>query len=126
MKPKQLLMALALTAAMSTAAIAEEHKAPPPAPGQEKNMSAENFQERKAKMLKHMSERMAEMQKKQACVQAANDPEALRGCFPNRGGKWGKGEGHGENPGEGKHEGHGPGMMEGPDGPPPSEEHHPK
>ena len=34
---------------------------------------------------------MAEMQKRQACVQAANDHEALKACFPNRG-KWGKGD----------------------------------
>lgn len=43
------------------------------------------FQEHKAEILKRISERLAEVQKRQSCVQAANDRQALVACMPQRG-----------------------------------------
>jgi len=40
------------------------------------------FQEVKPKRLEHIGERIAELQRLQACVQAATNPEALRACRP--------------------------------------------
>ncbi len=42
-----------------------------------------NFEERKARMLKNMDNRIADMQKRQTCVKAAKDPEVMRTCFSN-------------------------------------------
>lgn len=54
-----------------------------------------SFADIKAKALDRIAKRLEEVQKRQACVQAANDKEALKACFPNRG-KFGGGRfGHG-------------------------------
>lgn len=110
MKTKFALMALALMAVTATAAIAED--AAPTAPAAEKaekaaakkaehqKMREENFGERKTKILGHLSERAADIQKKQACVQAAATPDALKGCFPKRAERH-----HGRRGGEGGPEG---------------------
>jgi hypothetical protein len=72
-----------------------------PAAGQ----NAPNFADVKAKALERLSKHLEEVQKRQACVQAANDKEAFKACFPNRG-KFGGGRfGHG---GPGGDEGGGP------------------
>jgi hypothetical protein len=57
-----------------------------------------NFDERKAKIL-------ARIHEKEACVNAATTPEALKACMPHRGehrGQWGKGEGKGGGFGGGR------------------------
>ena len=57
----------------------------------------EHFQEHKQEILRHMNEHLAEVQKRMACVQAANDHEALRACMPERReGHGGMQGGHGE------------------------------
>jgi len=94
MNTKQLLMTVALVTAISTIAMAEE--TPPAAAEGQKHKTAQ-FEERKAKAQQRLSARAAEMQKKQACVQAADNPDALKSCFPNKGkrgehGKSGKNE----------------------------------
>ncbi len=60
--------------------------------------NGQEFQERKANILKRMNEHLAEVQQRIGCVQAANNHEALRACMPERheGGHGGEHEGHGE------------------------------
>lgn len=99
---KMLFAAILLS---SSVAFAEQPAAPaggPGAGGPDPAAMQQNFQERKAQMSAKMSERIAEMQKRKACVDGAANPEALKACFPNRGkfgkhgggdGKWGDGEG---------------------------------
>jgi hypothetical protein len=71
------------------------------APGQ----NAPNFADVKARALERISKHLEEAQKRQTCIQAANDKEAFKACFPNRG-KFGGGRfGHG---GPGGDEGGGP------------------
>jgi hypothetical protein len=55
------------------------------APGGGQAGDGQQFQERKAEILKRISDRLAEIQQRQSCVQAANNPEALRACMPHRG-----------------------------------------
>ncbi len=40
------------------------------------------FSERKKEMLEKIADHIADMQKRQSCVQAAADIEAMRACFP--------------------------------------------
>ena len=49
--------------------------------------NAKYFQERKDKILKHISDRLTKIQQIQSCVQAANDLAALHACKPHRGKK---------------------------------------
>jgi hypothetical protein len=76
---------------------------PPPqasgAPGGEAG-SGQNFQQHKAEITQHISEHIAEAQKRLSCVQAASSHEAMRACMPERGGRGGMG-------GEGGHDDHG-------------------
>jgi hypothetical protein len=51
-----------------------------PADNGKAGKSEENFAERKAKVLERIG-------KREACVEAATTPEAMKACFPNRG-KW--------------------------------------
>jgi len=44
----------------------------------------QQFQQRKAEVLKRIGEHQAELQKVQSCVEAANDGQALRACMPRR------------------------------------------
>ncbi len=120
MKMKYALMALALVSMISTAAVAEdapaqegdrkaaieqkfearkaemgqkleEHKAKAEQRLEEHQAErAEKFAEHKAERLKHMGERIAAMQKRQACVQAAADFKAMKACMPDRMKKHGK------------------------------------
>ncbi|HIJ83165.1 MAG TPA: hypothetical protein HPQ00_03065 [Magnetococcales bacterium] len=45
------------------------------------------FQERKAEILKKVEARLAEIQKRHSCVQAASNPQDLKACRPQGGGK---------------------------------------
>lgn len=119
MQSKKVFTAAALAVLMSSSlAFAEEAAAPAanadkpaataPAPGGAEK-KAENFADRKTKILEHMTKREEEFKKRQACVQAATSGEALKACFPNRG-HWGKKGGKG-----------GPGCKDGDDMPPKEE-----
>ena len=78
---KLLFMAALLT---STAAMAQTR--PPAAPGAAPNAAREqHFAERKAEVLKRIGDHIAELQKRQACVQAASVPGSIKACFPNGG-----------------------------------------
>jgi hypothetical protein len=55
------------------------------APGGGQAGDGQQFQQRKAEILKHISDRLAEIQQRQSCVEAANNHEALRACMPHRG-----------------------------------------
>lgn len=46
--------------------------------------NAKDFQDRKARILQRINERMTKMQQIQSCVQAANDLQALQACKPHR------------------------------------------
>jgi TolA-binding protein len=106
MRVKNLLYAVAFMACLSTPVHAED---PPPAgnaptsPAQEdqsgrQQLREQRFSDRKTEKLKMLGDRIseeqariAEMERKQNCVQAAATPEALEACFPNAG-KYGQGE----------------------------------
>jgi peptidoglycan hydrolase CwlO-like protein len=45
-------------------------------------VNAKDFQDRKTRILQHISDRLTKIQQIQACVQAANDIDALRACKP--------------------------------------------
>lgn len=51
-----------------------------------------NFEQHKAKILERIDQRLAEGQKRRACVAAASDAAALKACMPERkeGGRGGK------------------------------------
>ncbi|MFH1158122.1 MAG: hypothetical protein V1721_04465 [Pseudomonadota bacterium] len=77
---------------VSTPAMAEDFAAPTAPPPNQAAAANEiaagpkmSFEERKAKVLKRMDERIADIQKSQACIQAAETPEALETCFPDTG-----------------------------------------
>ena len=101
MNTKQLLMTAALIATMSTAAMAQgtapaAKMAPSAATTADQDHKAkkeQKFEERKTKILQRLGERADKIQKKQACVQAATTPDALKACFPKMGER---GEKHGE------------------------------
>lgn len=95
MSIKKLLMTLAIVAATSSMAMAEETAPAAAANADKKVQQEQKFEARKAEALKRMDNRSAEMQKKKACVEAAKDHEAMKACFPNRG-KHGKFHGKGE------------------------------
>lgn len=61
----------------------------------------QKFQEKKAQVSAKISERIAEMQKRKACVDGASTPETLKACFPDRG-KFGKRRGGDHEMGEGE------------------------
>jgi hypothetical protein len=84
----------------STTAMAES---PPAADGPEGRPHQEmSFEDMKAHILKRMGER-------RACVEAAQDKEALRACMPHKGkGKGWHRKGEGQEQGEGKGAGEGP------------------
>ncbi|TAL34523.1 MAG: hypothetical protein EPN97_08375 [Alphaproteobacteria bacterium] len=95
----------------STAAFADNSVATPSVspPGQSAGSAppqkAERFEEMKAKALERIQQHLAKLQEKQACVQAATTPEALKICLPKMGehrGKWGNGEGKGGGFGGGR------------------------
>jgi hypothetical protein len=100
----------------STAAMAADGNTPAAAPATDakvatapatagdsdkKVMKEEKFEDRKAKVLEHISKHIAEAQKRQACVEAATNHDALKACMPERKGHGGW---HGKNEGgeEGK------------------------
>lgn len=100
---KKLLFITCLLA--TTAAYAGD--TPPPASAAPAAQSAPgqntpSFSDIKAKALERIGKRLEEVQKRQACIQAANDKEALKACFPNRGfggGRPGRGPGGPGGPG---------------------------
>ena len=93
MNMKQFLMTTALVAVMSTAALANTTTAPA-GKDDKGQQTQQKFDERKAKVLKKMGEHLAKMQEKQACVQTATTPDAMKACFPNRG-EWKERHEHG-------------------------------
>jgi hypothetical protein len=51
------------------------------APGGGQGGAGGEFQTQKAEILKQMNKALADIQKKQSCVQAANDPQAVAACM---------------------------------------------
>jgi hypothetical protein len=47
--------------------------------------SGKDFQDRKARILQHINDRITKMQQILSCVQAAEDIKALRACKPHNG-----------------------------------------
>ena len=81
---KMMIAALAMTLMTAGAARAEEAAGGAgPGPGGGKG-SPEKFQEHKQKILQKIDERIAEGQKRRACVAAASDVEALKAWMPER------------------------------------------
>ncbi|MCC7036073.1 MAG: hypothetical protein IT560_02085 [Alphaproteobacteria bacterium] len=79
---KMMIAALAMTVMTAGAARAEE---PSGGPGPDGGKgSPEKFQEHKQKILQKIDARIAESQKRRACVAAASDVEALKACMPER------------------------------------------
>lgn len=56
--------------------------APPPPQGG--GQGAQHFEAAKARHLEHIAKHIAELQQRQACIQAAQNHEALRACMPAR------------------------------------------
>jgi hypothetical protein len=54
-------------------------------PADDKAEQAKMFSEHKKVMLEKIAEHIADMQKRQSCVQAANDIEAMRACLKRDG-----------------------------------------
>ncbi|HXZ93682.1 MAG TPA: hypothetical protein VEG36_12465 [Burkholderiales bacterium] len=53
------------------------------------------FEEVKQRVEQRIQERIADLQSRLTCVQNAQDPDAMRGCFPQRAGSGaGRGSGH--------------------------------
>ncbi|MDE1901384.1 MAG: hypothetical protein KGI37_07055 [Alphaproteobacteria bacterium] len=95
MKKRALLVAALLAVMGTSAALAQESPdgngapggaPPPPAMGGMNGgmHDGKNFDQRKAEILQHMNEHLADVQKRIACVQAATDHKALRACMPMR------------------------------------------
>lgn len=99
---KKLFLTMALMLSLAAPALAED-AAPVLAPVDKPALTSKEekgprFSERKAATVKMLGDRIseaqariAEMEKKLDCVQAAGTPEALQACFPNAG-KYGSGE----------------------------------
>jgi len=90
MNIKQFLAIAAIITAMTTTAMAENTASAPAGKGN-KAQHELSFEQRKAKTLERISNRIAQMQKKQACIQAAASHEAMQACFPNMGKRGGHG-----------------------------------
>ncbi|HYD17352.1 MAG TPA: hypothetical protein VEF76_02600 [Patescibacteria group bacterium] len=82
MLTRTILAAMAIAVMTSTAALAEEGGRAGAGGGEKR---AERFAEMKQKALARLDE-------KRACVSAAQDVEALKKCFPHRGGGGGEGK----------------------------------
>jgi hypothetical protein len=67
----------AMMLALMVASIASCQSAPPEAQGG----SGGEIQSQKAEILKQLSKGIANLQKRQSCVQAANDPQAVAACM---------------------------------------------
>lgn len=74
---KMTLAAVAMALMTSTAAIAEDGAGGGKGDGK-------NFEQHKAKILERIDQRIAEGQKRRACVAAAGDATALKACTPER------------------------------------------
>ncbi len=86
---KMMIAAIAMTVMTASVARAEEAAG---AAGGGGGGSPEKFQEHKQKILAKIDERIAEGQKRRACVAAAGDVTALKACMPERkGGREGGG-----------------------------------
>lgn len=88
------LLFIALLFASTAAFAADSSVATPPAtpPGKSAGDNSErpkmSFEEKKAKVLERLN-------KREACVNAATTPEALKACMPHRGKHRGEGRGEG-------------------------------
>lgn len=82
---KMTIAAIAISMMTATAAMAEDGAGGGKGDGK-------NFEQHKQKVLEHIDKRIAEGQKRRACVSAAADITALKACMPERreGGKGGK------------------------------------
>lgn len=84
------MIAAGLALLLTAPAFAEDQ---PGGPGGMMDPAAKEarFNEKKQQVLKGMNQFMTEMQKRQACIEAATTPEAMHACFPQRGMGEGKG-----------------------------------
>jgi len=102
---KGALMAVAALISVLLAAPAFAETAPAASPAPEKTQvdhkaeRAAHFNEHKQKLLKKIGEHIAEMQKRQSCVQASKDTDAMWACFPHDGAGAGGLDYHVENHG---------------------------
>jgi hypothetical protein len=79
MKKHLLLPAMLLALSISSAAWSQSFTTGDgPGDGQQ-------FEQRKAEILKRIGDHLAEIQQRQSCVQAANSPAALHACMPRHG-----------------------------------------
>ena len=67
----------AMMLALTIASVASCQSAPPEAQGG----SGGDIQSQKAEILKQLSKGIANLQKRQSCVQAANDPQTVAACM---------------------------------------------
>lgn len=96
---RRFLLTVAMAVVLSAPALAEErgevrggpvsgaermHRERPER-SMDKPPNQERFAEHKAMAVKRISGRIAEMEKKKACVEGASSPEAMGACFPNKG-----------------------------------------
>jgi hypothetical protein len=106
MNTKKILIALAVIVTMSATVVMAQDDASAPAPAapaatspatgssSHKGRHEMKFADRKAHALKRLEKSAANIQQKQACVQASTDKESLQACFPKRGQGKGKGGWH--------------------------------
>jgi hypothetical protein len=85
----RIILVVLFTAALSQGALAQQNPAgAPPGPadqgGSGKTLTPEQFQERKARVLKMIEERMTMLNKAKACAEAAQTAEELQKCRPER------------------------------------------
>jgi len=96
MNTKQVLIAIAITAAMSATAVMAQNAAAPASSAPAATAAADQgsghkgkrpmkFEDRKAKKLQNLEKAAAKIQQKQACAEAATDNASLDKCFPKRG-----------------------------------------
>lgn len=76
--------AVLFLAAFSQITIAQQGPGPAIQEETGKEITPEQFQERKAQILKMIEERRAKLDQAKACVEAATDAAALRKCRPER------------------------------------------
>jgi|ERR1035437_5856441 hypothetical protein len=100
MKIKMMLLTAASVSLLALPALAQDNSGAGGNGGQG-GQPGQAFDARKAEVVQHIGDRIAELQKAQACAQAATDPQSLRACLPNRGERGGQRGGHGGDQGGG-------------------------
>jgi hypothetical protein len=90
-----------LLAGISQVALAQQSTGSPAAPGGTgKTVTPEQFQERKARILKMIEERRAKLDQAKTCIEAATNNEELRKCRPEPPEGMGPGGKHHDGPGK--------------------------